>query len=245
MEKQDYTDIVVGRQPVMELFRSGQAINQLFVASGSRHGSVRKILQLAKDSNIPVKTVRPSFLDSISPTGNHQGIAARVAPVSYLELYDLLAMDKSKFFLVLAGIQDPHNLGSLIRSAEVCGVSGVIIPKHRAASVTPVVAKVSAGAVAHMPIARVTNVTSALEELKRAGCWIVGADMDGEVCYQQNLNLPVALVIGGEGSGLPRLVKETCDFLVRIPLYGSISSLNAAVAGGILLYEIAKQRHQQ
>ncbi|HKM16868.1 MAG: 23S rRNA (guanosine(2251)-2'-O)-methyltransferase RlmB [Firmicutes bacterium] len=245
MDKQDHTEIVVGRQPVMELFRAGQAINQLYVASGSRHGSIRRILQLAKENNVPVKRVQPHLLDSMSPVKNHQGIAAKVAPVRYYELHDLLAMDKPKFYLVLAGIQDPQNLGSLIRTAEACGVSGVIIPKHRACAVTPAVIRASAGAVSHMPIARVTNLASALGELKDQGCWIVGADMDGEACHTQDLNLPLALVVGGEGRGLPRLVKETCDLLVSIPMHGSIASLNAAVAGGILLYEIARQMHRQ
>jgi len=245
MEKHDHRDIIVGRQPVMELLRAGQAVNRLYVASGARHGSIRDIIQLAKERNIPVKEVQPKFLDALSPIANHQGVAAEAAPFRYLELHELLALGRPQFYLVLAGIQDPQNLGSLIRSAEVCGVSGVIIPKHRACGVTPAAAKASAGAAAHMPIARVTNIRFALEELKQAGCWVVGADMEGEVCYRQNLSLPIALVIGGEGSGLPRLVKETCDFLVRIPMYGAVSSLNAAVAGGILLYEIAKQRHQE
>ncbi|MFY9563398.1 MAG: 23S rRNA (guanosine(2251)-2'-O)-methyltransferase RlmB [Limnochordia bacterium] len=242
MDKNDHSDIIVGRQPVLELFRAGQAVNQIYVASGAKHGPVQVILQLARERNVPVKMVKPSFLDSLSAGEKHQGIAARIAPVRYLELHELLAADKPRFYLVLAGIQDPHNLGSLIRSAEVFGASGVIIPKHRACAVTPAVAKASAGAAAHMPIARVTNIAAALGELKRAGCWVVGADMDGEICYRQNLNLPIALVVGGEGKGLPRLVKDTCDFLVRIPMYGSISSLNASVAGGILLYEIARQR---
>lgn len=244
MDKHDYSSIVAGRHPVLELFQSGQAINQIYVAQGSRHGSMKKILALAKANNVPVKTVQRDYLDAVSPTGNHQGVIAMTAPIQYLELTDLLALDKPKFYLVLAGIEDPHNLGSLIRSAEVCGVSGVIIPKRRAAAVTATVVKASAGAVSHMPIARVTNIAAALKELQDAGCWIVGADMDGEVCYQQDLNMPIALVVGNEGRGLPRLVKERCDLLVRIPIYGAIDSLNAAVAGGILMYEVARQKHQ-
>ncbi len=245
MGKQEYTDLVEGRQPVLELFRSGQEINRLYVAKGAKQGSIRKILSLAKENNIIVKELERSSLDAMSQTRNHQGVIAHIAPIQYLELADLLALSKPKFFLVLAGIEDPHNLGSLIRSAEVNGVSGVIIPKRRAVAVTPTVVRASAGAVAHMPIARVTNITVAIKELQAAGVWVFGADMDGEICYRQKLELPLALVIGNEGRGLPRLVKETCDSLVQIPLYGQVGSLNAAVAGGILMYEVARQRHHQ
>lgn len=245
MDKHEHSDLIAGRHPVLELFNSGRPVNQLYVAEGSRHGSMKKIIALAKAENVPVKVVQREYLDSLCPGSNHQGVAARVAPIQYMELADLLAMNKPPFYLVLAGIEDPHNLGSLIRSAEICGVSGVIIPKRRAVAVTPTVVKASAGAVSHMPIARVTNTAAALQELKDAGCWVVGADMDGEVCYEQDLNIPIALVIGSEGRGLPRLVKERCDLLVRIPQYGSIDSLNAAVAGGILIYEITRQKHLQ
>lgn len=245
MGRNNNTDIIEGRQPVLELFRSGRPINQIYVAKGDRQGSIRKILRLAKKHQVVVKEVKRDYLDTMSQTRNHQGVIAQIAPIKYCDLEDLLTRSKAGFYLVLAGIQDPYNLGSLIRSAEICGVDGVIIPKRRAVGVTAVVAKASAGAVSHLPICRVTNIVDTLKRLKEAGCWVVGADMDGEICYKQDLTQPAALVIGGEGSGLPRLVKETCDFLVRIPLHGSIGSFNAAVAGGILMYEIARQKNGQ
>lgn len=243
MKQEHYPDMVEGRQPVLECLRSGQAVNQLYVAQGSNQGSIRQIIQLAREQNIVVKEVPRSVLDSMSQTHNHQGVIAYISPIQYIELDDLLALNKPPYYLVLAGIEDPHNLGSLIRSAEACGFSGVIIPKRRATAVTPVVVKASAGAAAHLPIVRVTNLTAALKQLQDAGCWIVGADMDGQVCYEQDLRGPIALVIGSEGSGLPRLIKDNCDLLVRIPLYGAIESFNAAVAGGILMYEIQRQNH--
>lgn len=236
-------DRIEGRQPVLELLKSEQPINQLLVAKGDKQGSILQILALAKEQQVVIKEVQRNYLDSMSETGAHQGVIAQVAPFSYLELDELLGTSEHKLFLVLAGIQDPHNLGSLIRTAEVCGVNGVIIPKRRAVGVTSTVAKSSAGAVSHMPICRVSNIVATLKRLKEEGCWVVGADMDGEVCYKQDLSGNLALVIGSEGAGLGRLVKETCDFLVRIPMLGAIESLNAAVAGGILLYEIVRQQN--
>lgn len=236
-------DIIIGRQPVIELFRSDQTINQIYVAKGEHHGSIKKIFALAKQQQVVIKEVKRDYLDSLSEGQNHQGVVAQIAAIEYMDLGDLIARSNRKFFLVLAGIQDPHNLGSLIRSAEACGVEGIIIPTRRAAGITTTVAKVSAGAVAHIPICRVTNIVTTLQILKDEGCWIAGADMDGDLCYQQELTGSLALVIGSEGDGLPRLVKETCDFLIRIPMLGKINSLNAAVAGGILMYEVVRQQN--
>lgn len=237
------TNLVEGRQPVIELINSGQEVNQLYIAKGERHGLIRKIIIMAKNSHIVIKEVERSYLNSLSQTGNHQGVIARISPIKYLTLDELLSLGKPPLYLVLAGIQDPHNLGSLIRSAEVCGVSAVIIPKRRAAAVTTAVIKASSGAVSYMPICRVANINSAVKRLKDEGLWVVGGDMDGEICYAQDLSGPLALVIGGEGKGLPRLVKENCDLLVKIPLLGRVNSLNAAVAGAILMYEIVRQKN--
>lgn len=235
-------DVVEGRQPVLELFASGQPINQILVAKGERHGSIHKILGLAREHQVIVKEVQRSHLDSISQTQAHQGVIAYTSPIQYWELADLLAKENVEVVLVLDEIQDPHNLGSLIRTAEACGVDGVIIPKRRAVGVTPVVAKTSAGAIAHIPICRVSNLVASLNELKEQGFWIAGADMVGEVCYRQDLKGKLALVVGNEGKGLGRLVKETCDFLISIPMQGAVNSLNASVAGGILMYELMRQR---
>lgn len=236
-------DIVEGRQPILELFAAGQPINQILVAKGERHGSIHKILGLARENKVIVKEVQRSHLDSISETKAHQGVVAYISPIKYWKLADLLAKDSNKLFLVLDEIQDPYNLGSLLRTAEACGVDGVIIPKRRAVGVTATVAKASAGAVSHIPICRVSNVVATLRELKEHGFWVAGADMDGVACYEQDLTGKLALVVGNEGKGLGRLVKETCDYLVKIPMQGALGSLNASVAGGILLYEIMRQKN--
>lgn len=228
---------------MLELFRSGEPINKLLVAKGERQGSIIKILQLAKEHHIVVQEVPRESLDQMSQTQAHQGVIALVSPVSYQDFDKLLQTNTKHFYLVLDGLEDPHNLGSLVRTAEACGVTGVIIPKRRAVPVTATVAKTSAGAIAHIPICRVNNIVAVLERLKEVGCWIAGADLAGQVCYKQDLKGPLALVIGSEGKGLSRLVKEHCDFLVHIPMYGQIGSLNASVAGGILLYEITKQQN--
>ncbi len=234
---------IEGRQPVLELFRSGEAINKLLVAKGERHGSIHKILQLAKQNQVIVQEVNKDVLDRISQTQAHQGVIAYISPVSYMELDALLSQNSKHFYLVLDGIQDPHNFGSLLRTAEACGVTGVIIPKRRAVPVTAVVAKASAGAVSHVPICRENNIVTVIKRLKENGCWIAGADMDGQACYQQDLSGNLGLVIGSEGKGISRLVKEHCDYLIRIPMCGKVGSLNAAVAGGILLYEIIRQQN--
>ncbi|NLY10138.1 MAG: 23S rRNA (guanosine(2251)-2'-O)-methyltransferase RlmB [Firmicutes bacterium] len=234
-----------GRQPVLELLRTGKTINRLMVAKGEHHGSIKQIIALAKERNIVLQLVERQYLNKLSETGAHQGVIAQISPIEYLELDDVLEANqgnKNAFYLVLDGISDPHNLGSLIRTAETSGVTAVIIPKHRAAGVTATVIKTSAGAAFHLPICRVTNLAMTIKTLKENGCWIVGADMDGTTMYQQDLTGPIALVVGSEGKGMSELVKKSCDFIVSIPMFGKINSLNASVAGGLIMYEIVRQR---
>ncbi len=244
----DEYEWIEGRQPVLEFLRSGQPINKLLIAKGSWDRQMQRIAALAKERGVVLQEVDRRYLDKLSATGRHQGVAAQIAAVEYAELADLLAQepdpDWPPFLLVLDGLQDPHNLGSLLRSAEAARVGGVIIPKRRAVGVTPVVAKVSAGALSYVPVARVVNIARTIDELKEAGFWVVGADMAGDVCYGQDLTGPIALVIGGEGEGLSRLVKEKCDFLTSIPMLGRINSLNAGVAGALLMFEVVRQRMQ-
>ncbi|HHT73143.1 MAG TPA: 23S rRNA (guanosine(2251)-2'-O)-methyltransferase RlmB [Firmicutes bacterium] len=241
-------DWIEGRQPVLEFLKAGQAVNKLLVVKDSRDRQMQRIVALAKEKGIIIQEVDRRYLDKISATGRHQGVAAQIAAVEYAELEELISKPQDPawppFLLVLDGLQDPHNLGSLLRSAEAAKVGGVIIPKRRAVGVTPVVAKVSAGALSYVPVARVVNIPRAIDDLKEAGYWIVGADMDGELCYEQDLTGPIALVVGGEGEGLSRLVKEKCDFLARIPMLGQINSLNAGVAGALLMFEVVRQRTQ-
>lgn len=237
---------IVGRQPVLEALRSGQEINKILVAKGPRQGSIREIFALAREQAIVVQEVERSVLDTLSESTNHQGVLAQMAGVSYLELDELLAKPKdanwAPFLILLDGVQDPHNLGSIIRSGEAMGIDGVIIPKRRAAPVTQTVMKSSAGAVNYLPVCRVGNLAATIDLLKKAGYWIVGADMEGDTCFAQDLTGPLALVIGGEGSGLSRLVKDKCDFLTSVPMRGEINSLNASVAAGILVFEVVRQR---
>mgnify|MGYP001004901864 FL=1 len=237
---------IVGRQPVLEALRSGQEINKILVAKGPRQGSIREIFALAREQAIVVQEVERSVLDTLSESTNHQGVLAQMAGISYLELDELLAKPKdanwAPFLILLDGVQDPHNLGSIIRSGEAMGIDGVIIPKRRAAPVTQTVMKSSAGAANYLPVCRVGNLAATIDLLKKAGYWIVGADMEGDTCFTQDLTGPVALVIGGEGPGLSRLVKERCDFLSSVPMRGEINSLNASVAAGILVFEVVRQR---
>ena len=237
---------VVGRQPVLEALRSGQEINKIMLAKGQRQGSIREILAVAREQGIVVQEVERTVLDKLSDGTNHQGVLAQLAQIRYWELTELLAKPRdpnwAPFLILLDGIQDPHNLGSIIRSCEALGADGVVIPKRRAVGVTSTVMKSSAGAANHVPICRVGNLVSSIEQLKEAGYWIIGAAMAGEPCYTQDLTGPVALVIGNEGSGISRLVKEKCDFLSSIPMRGQINSLNASVAASLLMFEVVRQR---
>ena len=246
-EKRNFDDQVEGRNSVLELLESEKDINKIYVTRGEKQGSINKIIGRAKGKGIVLVEVDKTKLDEMSQTGNHQGVIAIVPPFEYCEVEDILGEAKSKneqpFILILDGIEDPHNLGAIIRTAETAGVHGVIIPKRRAASVNSTVNKVSAGAVEHMKIARVNNINDTIQYLKDNGLWIIGTDGKAEnYYYEQDLTGPIALVIGSEGYGMNRLVSENCDILVKIPMMGKITSLNASVSAGIVTYEIVKQR---
>ena len=239
MEKEEYNDQVEGRNAVLELLESGRDINKILVANGEKHGSIHKILAIAKERKIIVTEIEKNKLNQIAQTPNNQGVIAIVPPYDYCEVEDILDEAKRKnekpFILILDGIEDPHNLGSIIRTAETAGVHGIIIPKRRAASVNSTVSKVSAGAVEYMKIARVNNINETIRYLKEQDVWICGTDMDTDTIYtKQDYKMPIAIVIGSEGFGMSRLVKENCDFLVKIPMKGKITSLNASVSAGII-----------
>lgn len=249
LEENEYDDIVEGRNAVLELLDSDRDINKIFVQSGERHGSINKIIAIAKENKVVVTEVEKSKLDFMSKTKNHQGIIAVVPPFNYCEVEDILEYAKSKnedvFILILDGIEDPHNLGSIIRTAETAGVHGIIIPKRRTVTVNSTVAKVSAGAVEHMKIARVNNITDTIRKLKENGLWIIGTDGSATTLYyNQDLKGDIAIVIGSEGFGMSRLVKENTDMLVKIPMKGKVTSLNASVSAGIVMYEAVKQRNK-
>lgn len=248
-EKSEYDAIeyfLEGRNPIREALKAERPMNKILVARGELEGSVRQILHSAREKKIVIQEVDRSRLDEISGSKSHQGIIAYVSAHEYVELADILRLAKGKgeppFLIILDEISDPHNLGAIIRTAECCGAHGVVIPKRRAVGLTPVVAKASSGAIEYMPVARVTNIAVTIDELKKQGIWITGATMEGEVYYKADLKGPVAVVIGAEGTGLGRLIKEKCDFLVSIPLKGKIESLNSSVAAAILMYEVVKQR---
>lgn len=246
-DENEYDDIVEGRNAVLELLNSDRDINKIFVQSGERHGSINKIIAVAKENKVVVTEVEKSKLDFMSKTKNHQGVIAVVPPFNYCEVEDILDFAKSKnedaFILILDGIEDPHNLGSIIRTAETAGVHGIIIPKRRTVTVNSTVAKVSAGAVEHIKIARVNNITETIRKLKENGLWIIGTDGEARTLYyNQDLKGDIAIIIGSEGFGMSRLVKENTDMLVKIPMKGKITSLNASVSAGIIIYEAVKQR---
>lgn len=240
--------VIEGRNAVLEAFRSGKTIDKLFVLDGCHDGPVMSITREAKKKNTVIHYVDKDRLDGMSTTGKHQGVIAQAAAYEYAEVEDILkaARDKGEypFLFLLDNIEDPHNLGAIIRTANLAGAHGVIIPKRRAVGLTAVVARTSAGALNYTPVAKVTNLSSTIEDLKKEGLWFVCADMDGEVMYHMNLKGPIGLVIGNEGEGVSRLVKEKCDFTAAIPMKGDIDSLNASVAAGVLAYEVVRQRIQ-
>lgn len=238
---------VEGRNAVIELLKSDRTVNKIMVARGDRQGSINEILKLAKQNRIIVTEVDRNKLDTLSETKHHQGVIAFVAPIEYKDVDYILNVAKERgeepFILIADEIEDPHNLGALIRSAEVAGCHGVIIPKRRAVAVTEVVSKVSVGATEYMPIARVNNINDTIRELKDKGVWIVGTDGSADtIYYKQDLTGPIAIVVGSEGRGMNKLTMKNCDFLVKIPMIGKITSLNASVSGGIVLFEALKQR---
>ena len=226
---------------------SDRDINKIFISDGEKHGSINKIIALAKEKKVIIKEVSKAKLNQMSQTENNQGVIAIVPPFNYCEIEDVLDLAKDRnekpFVLILDGIEDPHNLGSIIRTAETAGVHGIIIPKRRAANVNSTVAKVSAGAVEYMKIARVNNINDAINTLKENDIWICGTDMNTDkYYYDEDFTGGIGIVIGSEGYGMSRLVKENCDFLVKIPMKGKITSLNASVSAGIVMYEVVKQR---
>lgn len=238
--------IIEGRNAVLEAFRSGRPIDKLFVLENCQDGPVRTIVREAKKHDTILQFVSKQRLSQISETGKHQGVIAYAAAYEYSSVEDMLALagkrQESPFLILLDGIEDPHNLGAIIRTANLAGAHGVIIPKRRAAGLTAVVAKTSAGALNYTPVAKVTNLKKTMEELKQQGLWFVCADMGGTQMYQIDLKGPIGLVIGNEGEGVSRLVKEACDFAASIPMKGDIDSLNASVAAGVLAYEVVRQR---
>lgn len=246
MEHTEFT--IEGRNAVIEAFRAGRTIDKIFILDGCQDGPVLTIKREAVKHGSLIKYVTKERLDQMSETGKHQGVIAYAAAYEYAEVEDILqkARDKGEapFLFLLDNIEDPHNLGAIIRTANLAGAHGVIIPKNRAVGLTATVAKASAGALNYTPVAKVTNLGQTIEELKKEGLWFVCADMDGTQMYQLDLRGPIGLVIGNEGSGVGRLVKEKCDFIASIPMQGDIDSLNASVAAGVLAYEIVRQRLQ-
>ncbi|MBR5993311.1 MAG: 23S rRNA (guanosine(2251)-2'-O)-methyltransferase RlmB [Lachnospiraceae bacterium] len=241
--------MIEGRNAVLEAFRSGKTVDRLYVLDGCQDGPVLTIKREAKKQDTIIKYVDKDRLDQMSQTGHHQGVIAVSAAYDYSEMEDIFALAKKKgeapFVIILDGIEDPHNLGAIIRTANLVGAHGVIIPKNRAVGLTATVARTSAGALNYTPVVKVTNLSKTIEELKEKGLWFVCADMEGEVMYDLNLTGPIGLVIGNEGEGVSRLVREKCDFVARIPMKGDIDSLNASVAMGVLSFEIARQRLQK
>ncbi|MBQ5917544.1 MAG: 23S rRNA (guanosine(2251)-2'-O)-methyltransferase RlmB [Lachnospiraceae bacterium] len=244
MRYEEFT--IEGRNAVLEAFRSGKTIDKLFVLDGCHDGPVNTITREARKGDTIINYVSKERLDAMSKTGKHQGVMAYAAAYSYAEVGDILDVAREKneppFIFILDGIEDPHNLGAIIRTANLAGAHGVIIPKRHAVGLTATVARTSAGALNYTPVAKVTNISATIEELKKEGLWFVCADMGGETMYNLDLKGPIGLVIGNEGDGVSRLVKEKCDFIASIPMKGDIDSLNASVAAGVLAYEIVRQR---
>ena len=244
--KKEHTLLLEGRNAVLEAFRSGKQIDKVFILDGCQDGPVRTIVREAKKRDTILQFVSKERLAQLSETGQHQGVVAYAAAYEYAQIEDMFALaqerEEDPFLILLDNIEDPHNLGAIIRTANLAGAHGVIIPKRSAVGLTATVAKTSAGALNYTPVAKVTNLVKTMEELKKRGLWFVCADMDGESMYRLNLKGPIGLVIGNEGDGVGRLVKETCDFTASIPMKGEIDSLNASVAAGVLAYEIVRQR---
>ncbi|WP_134702155.1 23S rRNA (guanosine(2251)-2'-O)-methyltransferase RlmB [Ammoniphilus sp. YIM 78166] len=240
-------EYIVGRNPVLEVLRSGRSVNKIWIAEGSMKGPITQVMGMAKEAKIQVQTVPKKKLDQVAEGEAHQGVVAFVAAYDYAEVDDILRHAEEKgeppFVLILDEIEDPHNLGSILRTADAIGAHGVIIPKRRAVGLTSTVAKSAAGAMEYVPVARVTNLVRTMEELKEKGVWMVGTDASAEQDFRQGrYDMPIGLVIGSEGKGMSRLVKETCDFTVKLPMVGHVTSLNASVAAALLMFEVHRQR---
>lgn len=242
----DTQDIIAGRNAVMEALRSQRSINKILLQDGAKGGSISEIIAVAKERNLAIEFVKAEKLDKMVPGMRHQGIVAMVAPIAFQSLEDVFAKAAAKneppFILLLDELQDPQNVGAIIRTADAAGVHGILLPKRRSCPLNAVVAKISAGAVEYVPVVQIGNIAQTIEELQERGCWVVGADMDGATYYQSNLKGALVLVIGAEGKGLGRLVKQKCDAIVSIPMVGGVSSLNASNAAAILMYEAVRQR---
>lgn len=240
-------EFIAGRNPVAEALRSGRALNKVMVQDGAR--GVTEIISAAREKGVAVEFVKSDKLDKLAQGVRHQGVVAYVAPVEFKTLEDALkkaaAKGEAPFLLLLDELQDPQNLGALIRTADAAGVHGILLPKRRSCPLNAVVAKISAGAVEYVPVIQIGNIVQQLKDLKKQGFWVAGADMDGEPCTKANLTGPLVLVIGAEGKGLGRLVKENCDIIVSLPMQGGVNSLNAAAAGAVLMYEVVRQRGQE
>jgi len=246
-ENETFSDQIEGRNSVIELLESDKDINKIFIEKGEKHGSINKIIAMAREKKVVIVEVEKSKLNQMAETENHQGVIAIVPPFNYCEVEDIIEEAKKKkeepFILILDGIEDPHNLGSIIRTAETAGVHGIIIPKRRACTVNSTVYKVASGAVEHMKIARVNNINETIKYLKENDIWVYGTDMEAkQYYYNENLKGSIAIVIGSEGFGMSKLVKENCDLLIKIPMKGKITSLNASVSAGIVIYEALRQR---
>ena len=242
-------NVIIGRNAVKELLAGGRDIDKLYITSGEKEGSINVLIGIAKERGIPIFECERTRLDNMAMGGRHQGIIAIAAEHNYSSVDEILAYaeerGESPFIVICDGIEDPHNLGAVIRSAECTGAHGVIIPKRRAVGLTATVAKASAGALSHMRIAKVTNIAVTIDELKERGVWIYGADMDGSSHYKTDMKGSCAIVLGSEGFGMSRLVKEKCDFIVSIPLYGQVNSLNVSCAAAVILCEAARQRNEK
>ncbi|ETT80654.1 MULTISPECIES: 23S rRNA (guanosine(2251)-2'-O)-methyltransferase RlmB [Bacillus] len=242
------SEYIIGRNPVIEALRSGRDINKIWIAEGAAKGQVQIVLALAKENKIILQHAPKKKLDQLVE-GNHQGVIAQVAAYQYVELEDLFKVAEKRnedpFFLILDEIEDPHNLGSIMRTADATGAHGIIIPKRRAVGLTASVAKASTGAIEYIPVARVTNLSRTIDELKERGLWIAGTDAKGKTDYR-NLDgtMPIGLVIGSEGKGMSRIIGEKCDFLITLPMVGKVTSLNASVAASLLMYEVYRKRHE-
>lgn len=239
--------IIEGKNPIIEALKNNRPIEKIMVNKASKEGSIKKILAMAKENKVIIQEVDRHKLDEMSESHAHQGVIAITSDYRYYDLDEILEIPRQNgedpFFIILDGITDPHNLGSIIRTADAVGAHAVIIPKRRSVQITPIVAKASAGAVEYLPVCKVTNIVNTIKTLKENGLWIAAVDMDGQTFYQQNLGGPLGLVVGSEGEGISRLVKQNCDFTVSMPMSGNVTSLNASVAGGILLYEVYRQRN--
>lgn len=239
--------IIEGRNPIIEALKNNRSIEKIMVNKASKEGAIKKILAMAKENKVIIQEVDRHKLDEMSESHAHQGVIAITSDYRYYDLDEILEIPKERgedpFFIILDGITDPHNLGSIIRTADAVGAHAVIIPKRRSVQITPIVAKASAGAVEYLPVCKVTNIVNTIKTLKENSLWIAAVDMDGQTFYQQNLGGPLGLVVGSEGEGISRLVKQNCDFTVSMPMSGNVTSLNASVAGGILLYEVYRQRN--